>query len=530
MHIQKHLKQKIILFLCLSLLFSMASTTASTSTPAAVPEFTEITVTLGSITKTVIATGSLRFDHVESLLAPESITLSSIEVEQGDEVKSGQILAHYDTQALEETIEEVEATLTAQDETILTLLGQQKPNQNIKPVIEGVLKAINIESGQMVQQTLQDAPLAILSTNGLMQVSIVPTATLSLGQEVRVKVGTVSYTGTVARLLSDGNVLITFSDAKALIDETVQVTLNSVVIGEGQAQINQPYYLYTDIDGVVSSVPVKVNTSVTRNTVLVKVANADPSLEYQEALKEREEIVQRLNKLHTLLNNPVFLSPTAGIVSEVIAQTNLPLTEKDIVLNLYPNQAFVMDVSVDELDILSVQKGQEGTVALDALTDITLPVKVEKVSKLGSPSSGITNYTVTLSVAEDKRLLSGMNGTMTLTVGEETGAVLVPLAALMSDRQGSYVLLKDQNLDANQEQTGIKTYVKLGLSDANYAAVTSGLKEGDVLLVRTSALMQTGGDQRQQMPDFGQMGFPGGMGDMPPGGGNFQPPSGGQRP
>ena len=101
---------------------------------------------------------------------------------------------------------------------------------------------------------------------------------------------------------------------------------------------------------------------------------------------------------------------------------------------------------------------------------------------------------MTLSVHEDSRLLSGMNGTMTLTVGEEAGAVLVPLAALMNDRQGNYVLLKDNTLAADADQTGIKTYVQVGLSDANYAAVTPAFRRGCHTGARHA--MQTDSNQR----------------------------------
>jgi multidrug efflux pump subunit AcrA (membrane-fusion protein) len=351
---------------------------------------------------------------------------------------------------------------------------------------------------------------------------------------VRVKVGTQTQAGNVARLMDDGSALITFPDTRALVDETVQVILNGVTVGEGNAQISQPYYLYTDVEGVVDSVPTKVNASVTKRSVLAKITNAEPTQEYLQAIEKRENMAQQLLELQALLKDPVYRSPMDGIVSEVSAQTGQALSEGDCLLKLYPNQAFVMDVAVDELDILSVKEGQEGTVTLDALSDVQLSVRVERISRLGSTTSGITNYTVTLLVQEDNRLLSGMNGTMTLTVGEEAGAVLVPLAALMNDRQGNYVLLKDNALAADAAQTGIKTYVQVGLSDANYAVVTSGLQAGDVVLVRANA-MQTDNNQRPQMPDFGQMPDFSQMqppaGGMPGGGpgGNFQP-GGGQRP
>lgn len=526
--------QKSALFLCLIWLIPVMATAASTSSPEVTPAYREITLTLGSVTKTVIATGALRFDKVESLKLPEAVTLSAIEAAQGEAVTSGQVLAHYDTQALQDAIDAAQTALDEQDEALLTLLSQQKSDQSIKPAMAGIVKVLNLQAGQMVQQSLQGMPAAVLSTNGLMQVSITPTTTLSLGQTVRVKVGSQTQTGSVARLTDEKTALITFPDTLARVDQAVQVTINGVTVGEGSAQISQPYALYTDIDGVVDSIPVKVNSSVTSKSTIAKVKNAEPTAEYQQAIEEREEMAQQLLDLQALLKDPVYRSPMNGIVSEVSAQTGQALNEGDCLLKLYPDQAFVMDVAVDELDILSVQEGQEGTVTLDALPDVQLPVRVERISRLGSTTSGITNYTVTLSVHEDSRLLSGMNGTMTLTVGEEAGAVLVPLAALMNDRQGNYVLLKDNTLAADADQTGIKTYVQVGLSDANYAAVTSGLQAGDVILMRANA-MQTDSNQRPQMPDFGEMPDFSQMqppaGGMPGGGpgGNFQP-GGGQRP
>lgn len=516
-------------FLFLALLLhalTAAAAAAAAGTPSATPaqQYKEVTLSLGSVTKTVIATGSLRFDVTENLTAPEDVTLSAIDVRQGDSVKAGQVLAHYNTTALADAADAAKTELETQDDTVQTLFSQQAREQSIKPAVAGVVKALNVQAGQMLQASLQDKPIAVLSTDGFMQVRIMPVYALSLNQTVRVRVEKQSQTGAVTRLYEDGSALISFADTRALEHDMVEVTLNGLVLGEGRAEISRPYELYTDVDGVVDSVAVKVNASVTQRTVLAKVTYADESREYREALEKRAELAQRLDGLEALMKDPVYRSPMDGIVAEVTAQTGQAASKDTSLFTLYPTQDFVMDVSVDELDILSVKEGQKGTVALDALKDTPLAVTVEQISRLGSASSGITTYPVTLSVEKDSRLLSGMNGTMTLNVGEEADTVLVPLAALMNDRQGNYVLLKDTTLAADAVQTGIKTYVKVGLSDADYAAVTSGLKAGDVVLVRSTAAQSESGQSRQRQ-GFGQMQPPEGFGP----GGNDRP-NGGQRP
>ncbi len=481
-----------------------ASATSNAAATQTVSAYSEVTLARGSITQNVIATGSLSFQEETSLKLPAALTLESIGVAAGEAVSKGQVLARYDLDALRESLKTAKAALTAQDETIVQLLAEQSSEQSIKAALAGIVKQLNLQAGQMAQQTLKGQPAAVISANGLMQVSITPAQALRLGMAVKVKAGTLTQTGSVARLEADGSALVTFPDTRAKIDETVQVTLNGAVIGEGKAQVNMPYLLYTQADGVVASVLVKVNSAVARNTTLYLIENAAPTEDYLEALADRQVMAQDVLDLEELLANPVFLSEADGIVAEVTAQEGAAMQKGAELLKLYSGSLFALDVAVDELDILSVQAGQEGLASLDALSDTQLPVKVEKISLLGSSSSGITNYTVTLSIREDSRLRSGMNGTATLTVGQALDSVLVPLAALMSDRNGNYVLLKGEAATADAQAQGVKTYVKVGLSDANFTAVSEGVNEGDVVLVRSSALSGTQ-QTRQSQPGFGSM-------------------------
>lgn len=492
--------------------FMAASNAASSKEPAAADAvYKEVTLAKGSITKTVIATGSLRFDKVERVRLPDDVTLTDIAVAAGDWVEKGQTLANYDAEALADAAQATQAELDAQEATVLTLLSQQKSEKSIKPEVAGVVKAVNVETGGMLQEQLKGRPAVILSTDGLMQVQIAPSQALALGQSVRVKTGAQAQTGSVARLTEDG-ALITFPDTRAQIGQTVQVLIGNTVVGEGPAAVNRPYELYPAEDGVVSDVSAKINGTAGRNTVLFKIVNAVSTDEYTTAVGKRDQLADRVKRLNALLESPVLTASVGGIVSEVSAQTGTALAKGTQVLALYPDQPFVLDVAVDELDILSVQPGQQGSLALDALPGVRLPVEVEKISKLGSSSGGITTYNVTLSVRQNERLLSGMNGTVTLTVAEEKDAVLVPLSALMNDREGSYVLVKADGA-ADSSQNGVKTYVQVGLSDASYAAVASGLNEGDVVLVRSTALTDTNRQQRQRQPDFGQW-----LNDRPGGG------------
>ena len=196
-----------------------------------------------------------------------------------------------------------------------------------------------------------------------------------------------------------------------------------------------------------------------------------------------------------------------------------------VLVSLYVGDEKEMVVSVDELDITSVEVGQNVELAMDAITDHTYAGTVSKISQIGTATSGVTVYSVTLTIDGDDQLKLGMNGTATILVEERENVLLVPITALNTSRGESYVWLKADG--AADGEPGVRTTVETGLSDENFAEVLSGLNEGDVVLITREASTSDSRDSMGgMMMDMGG-GMPGGAfdGNMPSG-----MPSGGSMP
>ena len=177
-----------------------------------------------------------------------------------------------------------------------------------------------------------------------------------------------------------------------------------------------------------------------------------------------------------------------------------------------------------EVDLNGNTTGKDGQALLDQLR-----INGTQAYKIGTATSGVTVYDVTLTIEGDDQLKLGMNGTATILVEERENVLLVPIAALNTSRGESYVWLKSDS--AADGEPGVRTTVETGLSDENYAEVLSGLSEGDVVLITREASTSTT-DSRENgmggmMMDMGG-GMPGGSfdGGMPSGGGA---PAGGGR-
>ena len=508
------------------------------ATAEATTTYSTVSVSLGSLSKSVVSTGTLTSNETSQILAPLDIKVAQVVAEAGSQVTADSALVILDTVALEESIAQLKADIATEDSTLASLANQYKETQTLKSPVAGRVKEIYVSAGVFLQDALANQPaIALLSLDGYMKAAFSDIADkVSSSSNLKVLVGETQYTAHL-KSIEDGVVTVTFSDAKVLPGDSVQLLQNGVSIATSQAQINMPY-LYTSLeDGYVSAVTAKVNTAVIKNGKVLTLEQSALSQDYLDAQNTREELVTKLATAKALLNDPVIYANTTGIVESVSVSAGDEVTQDAVITSLYTGDLLKMNISVDELDITSVQTGQTASLAMDALPDAAYEAKVTHINQIGTASSGITNYTVSLLLEKDEQLKLGMNGTATIAVGDQSDVLLVPLMAVQSDSQGSYVWKYDGSLAQTSEIPGIKTYITTGLSNADYTAVESGLAQGDqVVLIRSSASAvdgsmgneSFGGMQRpgsfdgmnmQDMPAFREQ-PQGNPGSSNPGGGN----------
>lgn len=485
------------------------------------PSYSRVSLHTGTLSQQVTGTGALALPDRVEVKAAMSLKVEEIFFEAGDAVSPGDKLLSYDSGALQESILSLRAEVATLDSEILSLAGKEKGTQSLNAGVVGRVKAVYAAAGDSVESVMREkGALVLLSLDEKMKVEVPAPSGALPGESYTLEAGGAKYTGTVTKI-KDGFMTLSFPDTRVLPGDRVQVLSGSVVIGEGMAEISRPYLVTAYQGGLVDSVSVKVNSAVTRNTRLLDLSYIDPSETYRQKVKEREDRLEELKEAEALYADPALYAQQAAIVSEVPVSEGQEVEKDSALMNLLSLSGFEMNVTVDELDISKVQVGQQATLVMDALPDSVYGAEVSRISQLGESSGGITGYQVRLKVSGGGQLKPGMNGTATIVTGEEKDALLLPLAALQTDRQGSYVWLYREGYEGSAEAPGVKTYVETGLSDADFAAVTSGLQIGDEVLVVRSA---SGGSQNQGMG----FGMPGAM-RMQQDGGFRQRPNGSPR-
>ncbi len=300
---------------------------------------------------------------------------------------------------------------------------------------------------------------------------------------------TVSATGTVQpRDSVEVSGKVTARIKEILVEENDHVTAGQVVaILDGkdyEAKLDQANFTLTN-----------ARQKLERTERLYKIG-AKSLQELQDAQYEYDRAKSSVELAEDDVNQTVITAPMDGVV---VGEPKTPgtmavqgSTNPTVIMRIADLSEKLVKAKVDETDIGSVKVGEHATFTVDAYPDKTFRAEVTKISQTdvanswdtnnstsSSSSNAVIYYYVTFAAPDEENLLlPAMTARLDIVVGQVRDALCVPIAALKTDAQGSYV--EKIITDNKNKQTAEKVYIKVGLYGEESVEVTSGdLEAGD---------------------------------------------------
>ncbi|MFJ8258835.1 efflux RND transporter periplasmic adaptor subunit [Peribacillus asahii] len=248
---------------------------------------------------------------------------------------------------------------------------------------------------------------------------------------------------------------------------------------------------------------------------------ASVSSEVDEVLVEKNEIVEKGEELITFTDgsDPI-TAPFAGTVTTIDVEAGDRVASQDVVAHVTNYKKLQTVISVDELDVSSVKKGQQVELTASAFEDEKYTGKVKTVAKEGTYENGVSSFDVTISIDKPGDLRVGMSTEAKVLTKSAEDTLYVPIEAVQLDGEERYVNLATSD---SEDASTTKQVVETGMNNEKYIEITSGLKEGDIVslpITISNGSNTSGKDGMKGMPGGGMS-----SGGMPSGG-----PSGGGMP
>ena len=443
---------------------------------------------------TVNATGSIEPEAELSLTFGLGGTIQQVNVVRGQTIAAGEILATLDTAELELAVQQAADALAIQQLT----LQQRRDNE---PTVATLATAqADIDAAQ-ANVAVAEANLAAAAA-GLLQAEAQKALLLAGPTDDAVAAADADIAARTAELetIQDSYDRIIEFGIGGVTEEQTRFQLNAAQQALAAAEARRAALFagprLADIQAADAQIAsAEANIQAAEGNVLVASANVaraqaayerllEPTAAAELAILEAQVASAETNLAlaQLRLEQAQIVAPIDGTVASVTINQGEQATPGAPVITLLVEDAFHIDVNVDEIDIDQVDVGQAVRITLDALPDRPVTGNVAEIAPTsGALTGGVVSYLVTINIDLDDQsfLRPGMSANAAIVVNQLADVLVIPNWAVKLDRETGAATVLRLTEENEVEELAIET----GLRNEQFIEVRAGLGEGDQVVI-----------------------------------------------
>jgi HlyD family secretion protein len=446
-------KKRIFMTLGAIVVFGAGVTFAAKRSQTASTDSTTQTgqVTRATLSSVIESSGSASPEASITLSFGASGTVNKVNVQLGDLVKKGDVLAEIDTTDLE-----LEVALAEQDYLSQQATYSMTVNPDPAEVAAAKLAVSNAEAAyKLAQQKYK-----VNSTDSVM---------LSCNNLDSAKKAYDDAVTAYNNYLTDWHVQVygtaEISPQKSQLDRAKSAYEQAVInCNLAKSSVNDT--------GIKSAYASLVQAKASLESLL------NPSERTLTAAKvQLEQAKLALEEAQQQLEDAKIVAPFDGMVTDITAIVGG--SGNSAAIELTDVGQYHVDVLVDETEIGQVQAGQQAKITFDALTGITMTGQVARIDPAGTVSNGVVNYNVRVDLdPTDAALRTDMTANVQVTLDTHTDVLAVPGTAIRSDTSGGYYV-NVEGTDGTTQRVAVTT----GYTNGELTEVSGDLQEGQTVYI-----------------------------------------------
>jgi len=193
------------------------------------------------------------------------------------------------------------------------------------------------------------------------------------------------------------------------------------------------------------------------------------------------------------LRKTEILAPFDSEVLDVGVEVDSVLSSVDYsaktAVTLLDTSAVEFNGVVDEVDIFKVKMGQKVEITIDAMPEEQLTGIVKFISPFGTTEQRVVTFDVTAELDDtDMEFRGGLTATADIIIADRKDVLLLPSRAVVESPMGTIAIVIDPDT-----KEGRPRKITLGESDNQFTEVTSGLEEGEMVVLIDQEMIESGG-------------------------------------
>lgn len=269
----------------------------------------------------------------------------------------------------------------------------------------------------------------------------------------------------------EGDVLYTVDDGSIKVNTDQQLSSASNNFASAELKYIDETKAYDDTlklyeNGYVSELDMNKASSALQNAKLA----------YENALASYNSIQASSN---ISINNAVLTAPICGTISNIGADEGEKSSGADI--TIINTEYFLIDTIVSGKVVGDMALNDEVRIVYEETELIGV---IKEISPVGI--NGTDSYGVKIEVENASDVLKiGFSVDVYYSVNKTDNQIIVPKKSVLTDVYGDYVYVLNDNI-------ADKVYIEQGFTNNGFVQITSGLKEGDNIVIGGQTLIADG--------------------------------------
>jgi HlyD family secretion protein len=471
-----------------------------------------VEVQRGNLTTTVSAFGNVSMPHRANLSFGVGGTVEELNMDFGDVVKEGDVLAKLEAASLARAVARAQADLRTMEINLerassdISLLQAEAVVENAQTTLASAEEALEHAQNfnlSDAQTNLENAQRSLASAQKNAELSI--TAAEEQLEDARdvwedfVQANIDTLT-TIYNSIQEKDLRENVEDAEKHLEVVEETAVTSIATAEttlsaaGRALSNTPVEVQQKEAAVASA---KAVLAQAENDLAYVQAGMDIELiqiNVDKALIAMEEAQDRLD-------DATIIAPFDGTIADVNVLVGDEVMANTIVMHLVDTSEVEIDADVDEIDVAKVEIGQEAEISIDAVPGVEFSGEVTAVTPVGRNQAGLITYDITIGIKDTQRanLKDGMTASSDVIALLAENVLLIPKAAIDKDRATGIQTVMVLTDSGQKEQREVKT----GASSGKLTEIISGLEEGEHIISSVSIDISKGSQSQGSTDNAG---------------------------
>lgn len=421
------------------------------------------TAKIGNIESSIKTEGTVEIKNEIDIYVSRTQRINKVLVEEGDEVKKGDVLITFDLQEINDIKRKIKKAKIEIENEKLNL----KENEFLISDIEIKNKLREIESAEreiekyegnkkILEMELSKAELEY--KNKLYD------------YEVKKQIFDIEAIS-ITEMNSSEEAKKTAE--KELENKKWEIEKNRIDISEKNKQLELYKKQYAEIKRNNEDSNISRANSILKSKNKIKLLEIDIDM-LEEDLKNTFEQV---------------ISPVDGTVIEVNAENNFRVNLEKSLMKIADINSQLIKADISSYEIKNVKLGQKVTITSEALDkNSKIKGEIKKISSIAKSETGSGYKDIVVGVeieynAKNSGLIPGYEVDIQIITDKKENIISIPSFAIIEEKGKSYVMIVD-----NEEKV-IKKEVKTGLTNDTKTEIT-GLNEGERVIINTNGIIE----------------------------------------